>query len=161
MRIAVMSDSHGEETNLRWLLEQCWKLTGPIDAYIHLGDGAYDFAKAEKFIHNRDPQAKLIGVCGNNDYGMDLPTATVERFGGVRVFITHGHRYFVKRTFDSLDLAARQQNCSIALFGHTHQQWMEMRSILLLNPGSVMNDRMALIEIDEKGDIVPQLLEFS
>ena len=44
MRIIVLSDTHGEETTVRWLLEQAWKTLGPVDAYLHCGDGAGDAA---------------------------------------------------------------------------------------------------------------------
>lgn len=161
MIIAVMSDTHGGVDNVRWLLEQVWKYTGPIDAYVHLGDGAYDFEQLESFIRARDPQAKMYGVRGNNDWGsMDIPDTRIETFGGVRMLLTHGHRYHVRATYDCVDLAARERGCRIALFGHTHVQDMEMRSILLLNPGSTNNDRMALIHIDDKGDIRPELIEY-
>ena len=35
MRIIVLSDTHGEETTVRWLLEQAWRTLGPVDAYLH------------------------------------------------------------------------------------------------------------------------------
>ena len=155
-----MSDSHGEETNLRWMLEQLWKLSGPIDAYVHLGDGVRDFERAEKFIRAHDPEAKMIAVAGNNDFSVNVPETRIERLGGVRFLLTHGHRYHVKRTYDVLDLAARENGCAMALFGHTHSQTLEMHGVPLLNPGSVQNDRMALIDIDSRGDIRPQLLVF-
>ena len=161
MTIAVMSDTHGGIDNVRWLLEQVWKHTGPIDAYLHLGDGIYDFTNLESFIRRRDPQAKMIAVRGNNDWGtMDIPETRVLTLGGLKILMTHGHRYHVRATYDCVDLAARENGCQVALFGHTHVQMMEMRSILLLNPGSTNNDRMALIHVDESGDYRPELIEY-
>ena len=39
MRALVLSDIHGEESRLRWMLEETWKMTGKIDGYFFLGDG--------------------------------------------------------------------------------------------------------------------------
>ena len=47
MRALVLSDIHGEESQLRWMLEETWKMTGKIDGYFFLGDGVDDFAQAE------------------------------------------------------------------------------------------------------------------
>ena len=161
MKIAVLSDTHGDEQNVRWLLEQVWKDSGPIDAYLHLGDGVYDFNRLQQFIRAHDPSAMLFAVRGNCDIGVnDEPETRVVRLGGVGLFMSHGHRYYVKQTYDYIDRAAQERGCAVALFGHTHVQTMEMRSVLLLNPGSATNDRMALIEIDEKGDIRPHLIEY-
>ena len=55
MRALVLSDIHGEESQLRWMLEETWKMTGKIDGYFFLGDGVDDFAQAENFIRRRDP----------------------------------------------------------------------------------------------------------
>lgn len=54
MRALVLSDIHGEESQLRWMLEETWKMTGKIDGYFFLGDGVDDFAQAENFIRRRD-----------------------------------------------------------------------------------------------------------
>ena len=47
LRALVLSDIHGDDTGLRWLLEQVWKDVGPIDAYLCLGDGVRDFERVE------------------------------------------------------------------------------------------------------------------
>ena len=161
MRIAVMSDSHGDETNLRWLLEQLWKKTGKIDGYLHMGDGVNDLWRLEQFIRRRDPGCAMCAVKGNNDYGTDDPEMRVVCYGNVQFFMTHGHRYHVKESYMYLDYAARERGCKVALFGHTHCPAMEQGEILLLNPGSTRNDRIALIDIDEKGEVHPQLLSFA
>jgi len=68
MRALVLSDIHGEESQLRWMLEETWKMTGKIDGYFFLGDGVDDFAQAENFIRRRDPDALMLDVRGNNDF---------------------------------------------------------------------------------------------
>ena len=159
MRVIVLSDSHGEDTNLRWMLEQCWRMVGPVDAYIHCGDGARDFQRLENFIRARDGHALLIGVKGNCDFFDDVPEITQITLGGVRILVTHGHRFQVKRTYAALDMEAKQRKCRVALFGHTHQPWIEQRHALLVNPGSAADDHLALLEI-ENGKVQAQLMDF-
>lgn len=150
MRCIVISDSHGREDNLRWMLEQCWKTVGPVDCYLHCGDGAFDFQRLENFIRRRDEHAFLQGVRGNCDFGIpNLMEKQVLSLGGASILLTHGHRYHVKSTLTELDDAAREHGCTIALFGHTHQPLMEQRRTLLINPGSAADGRMALLELNE------------
>lgn len=150
MRALVLSDSHGEEHTLRWMLEQAWKTVGPVDAYIHCGDGAWDFARLENFIRARDEHAVMYGVRGNCDFmAHDLPDFRHIGFGGARILVTHGHLYGVKSTFARLNDAAREHECSIVLFGHTHKACVETGRALLVNPGSAADGRMALLEVND------------
>lgn len=159
MKVIVVSDSHGEENNLRWLLEQCWKYVGPVGAYIHLGDGARDFQRLENFIRARDEHALLIGVKGNCDFFEDVPEITQATLGGVPILMTHGHRFQVKSTYAALDMEARQRGCQVALFGHTHRACMEQRHALLVNPGSAASDSLAILTIDN-GQVKAELMDF-
>lgn len=160
MRALVLSDSHGEESTLRWMLEQAWKTVGPVDAYIHCGDGAADFARLENFIRARDEHAAMVGVRGNCDFmAHDLTDVKILGLGGANILVTHGHLYGVKSSFARLDDAAKEHGCSIALFGHTHKPCVEPRWALLVNPGSAADGRMALLEIND-GKPCVQLLCF-
>lgn len=160
MRCIVLSDTHGDDSTVRWMLEQAWKTIGPVDCYLHCGDGAHDFARLENFIRARDEHASMYGVRGNCDFGVpDVPDQLVLHLGGAKVLLTHGHRYHVKSTYSYLDQAARENECSIVLFGHTHRADMEMRSALLINPGSGADGRLALLEIN-KGQPRFSLMEF-
>jgi len=150
MRAIVLSDSHGAEDTLRWMLTECWKQVGPVDAYLHCGDGAREFARLAAFLHARDEHALLMGVRGNCDFACrDVPETQVLSLGGARIFMTHGHLYRAKATLLDLDYAARERECSITLFGHTHQPCVETRGTLMINPGSAADSRLALLEVDE------------
>lgn len=159
MRVLIMSDSHGDDFGLRWLLEECWKLVGPIDAYIHLGDGALDFQRVENFIRTRDPHALTYQVKGNCDMGVDLPEVQEIALGGVKLLATHGHRYQVKSTFTPIDVEAHHRLCAAALFGHTHQAYIEQRRTLLVNPGSARGDTLAMLKI-ENGQVSAEIMHF-
>ena len=83
-RALILSDIHGEENNLRWLLEEVWKTVGPIDAYICLGDGVRDFERAESFIRNRDEHATMYAVRGNCDFISSCPERLMIHLGGLK-----------------------------------------------------------------------------
>lgn len=159
MRVLVMSDTHGEDFGLRWLLEECWKLTGPIDVYVHCGDGAMDFQRVENFIRARDGRAILYQVKGNCDFGVDLPEVTELTLGGVKLLLTHGHRFQVKSTYTPLDVEAHHRGCAAALFGHTHQPYIGQHRTLLVNPGSARGDTLALLKI-ENGSVSAEIMTF-
>ena len=159
MRVIVLSDSHGEENNLRWMLEQCWRWVGPVDAYIHCGDGARDFQRVANFIRTRDEHALLIGVRGNCDFFEDVPELEVITLEGAKLLITHGHRFQVKSTYAALDIEAKRRGCAAALFGHTHIPCVEQRNTLLVNPGSACGDTLALLTI-EQGVVKAEIMDF-
>lgn len=149
MRALVLSDIHGDLTTLRWLLEQVWKQTGPIDGYFCLGDGVRDFQHMENFIRARDENALLVAVCGNCDWGVDVPEREIISFGGANIYLTHGHYHRVKSTLTYLKDAARDAQCTIALYGHTHVPDVEPGVPMLVNPGAAKDDRCALLEVTD------------
>lgn len=147
-RALILSDIHGEVTNLRWLLEEVWKTVGPIDAYICLGDGVRDFAQIEGFLRSRDEHATMYAVKGNCDFVTNYPDRLVIRLGGLKIYMTHGHIHRVKSGLDYLYSAARAEDADIALYGHTHRADVEYTSPWMINPGAAENDCCALLEID-------------
>ncbi|MBQ3157327.1 MAG: YfcE family phosphodiesterase [Clostridia bacterium] len=147
-RALILSDIHGEENGLRWMLEEVWKTVGPIDAYLCLGDGVRDFDRAESFIRRRDPHAAMIAVRGNCDFVADYPERRVIPFGGLKLYMTHGHIHRVKSGLDYLYGAARAEGADIALYGHTHRANVEYTTPWLINPGAAKDDCCALLEID-------------
>ena len=148
IRALILSDIHGETTTFRWLLEEVWKQTGPIDAYICLGDGVRDFDNAEAFIRSRDPNATMYAVKGNCDFVTDEPDRLTIHLGGLKIFLTHGHVQRVKSGLDYLISAARTAGADVALYGHTHRANVEYFTPWLLNPGAVKDDCCALLEIE-------------
>ena len=130
MRILITSDSHRNTLALKRAAESA----KPFDAFIFLGDGEDDYNAVTMSLAGIDTYA----VRGNNDYDSRLVrTATVE-IGGRRFLLTHGHRYGIKRGFEDLADAADQNNCTVALFGHTHRRhFSQMNGVYLFNPGSV------------------------
>ena len=135
MRVGVFSDSHGDHEALDELLERM----GVLDAACFLGDVARDAEHLRERLEAMPNQPPLYAVRGNNDYysTCTLPWELLIELGGVRIYMTHGHRLV-----SLMNLAYKAQECGaqVALFGHTHQALCEtVQGVLLLNPGSAGN----------------------
>ena len=131
MRIIVFSDSHGNYSALRDVVE---KHRDEADFFIHLGDGEREFER----IAQEYPALELRGVRGNCDWASTGKLTDALRVSGRKVFFTHGHIFHVKAELDSLKQTARGLGATIALFGHTHIAFTEYDDgLYLLNPGSI------------------------
>ncbi len=130
MRIIVMSDSHGNFSAVRAIVE---KNLGFADMFIHLGDGEKDVAHIKSLY----PEIDFRNVRGNCDSDELLPDSDIIEADGVKLFCAHGHKYTVSLTPDRLCLAARLAGCKIALYGHTHARDCRFEEGLhIMNPGS-------------------------
>ena len=89
----------------------------------------------------------MYAVRGNCDFAAGYQDRLVIPFGGLKIYMTHGHIHHVKSGLDYLISAARGEGVDIALYGHTHRADVEYTTPWLLNPGAVMNDRCALLEV--------------
>ena len=118
-----------------------------------------DLERLRSWILKRNAGAQFWTVQGNCDYGADLPVSLKLDLEGVRIFVAHGHTYYVKTTLAELDAASRNERCSLTLYGHTHIPNWEMRSTLMVNPGSATNGRAALITV-QHGQSDAKLLEY-
>ena len=158
-RVGVFSDSHGDTESLELLL----RMMGHVDAVCFLGDVAGDAEYLGERLGAQAHRPPLFAVRGNNDYWGDcgLPWERVEKIGGVKVHLEHGHR----RGLQALRYLALEEGARIALFGHTHYPYCEENGgVLLLNPGSAGNycrggrARAALLEIDGESVSVKQYM---
>lgn len=152
MKILIVSDTHGKHMNLdRALEKEC-----PIDMFIHLGDveGGEDYIDAvvecEKHV-----------VKGNNDFFSELPREEEFYIGSRKVFITHGHNYFVSLDPEQIREEGRARQADIVMFGHTHRPYLDEESdMIVLNPGSLSYPRQEgrkssymILEINENGEM--------
>jgi len=120
MKIVIFSDNHRDIESVRWIVA-----TNPdADRIISLGD-------SEMREHELTNMG-IFGVKGNYPFEPDFPYDMVMEFEGWRVFMTHGHRYYVKSGTYNLYHEARNQNCQVALFGHTHQAFIKNEDGILL-----------------------------
>lgn len=152
MRILVISDSHGKNDDVKRVLEQ----VGEIDMFIHLGD-----------VERGPDYIKELAGCethmisGNNDYDIDLPDSDTFMIGDKKVFITHGHRFYVGGGVEHLKQYAIESGYDIVMYGHTHVPYLERTpEVTILNPGSISYPRQdgrqhtfMIIEVDNKGEL--------
>lgn len=128
MKILVLSDSHRTLQYMQLAVEQ-----EKPDHVIHLGDHCADADKLERLY----PTLPILSVRGNCDHDPTAREEILAEFRGVRILLCHGHRYGVKNGLLSYELAARQAQVQVALFGHTHCAYCEeYNGLWLLNPGS-------------------------
>ena len=135
MRVGVFSDSHGDSQALDELLEKM----GHLDAACFLGDVARDAEYLQSRLAAMPGQPDFYAVRGNNDYysTCQLPWELLIELGGVRIYMTHGHRLVSDM---SLVYKAQEHGASVAMFGHTHVPYCAVeQGVLLLNPGSAGN----------------------
>ncbi len=68
--------------------------------------------------------------------------------------MTHGHNQRVKFGIDNLLWSAREENCDIVVFGHTHNPLSTyIGNIHILNPGALKDGFYGVIDITDKGII--------
>lgn len=152
-RVLVVSDSHDMDENVQKAIDKA----GKIDLMIHLGDMGYDCRKIE---HMAGVPTYL--VAGNNDYDSFLKDKCIIYIGSHKCLLVHGHRQNVHYGVDRVRYLALENECDIAMYGHTHVPFLEEdpNGVTILNPGSLTfprqsgRDRTFLImEIDEDENI--------
>lgn len=127
--IVVISDTHGNMsrlTQLRRIFEEC-------DFIIHLGDTSGDGARIRSEFGD-----KTILINGNCDFSKTGDDERVLEIENVKIFATHGHLYSVKTTLSKLKDRAKELDCKVALYGHTHvAREDEIDGVTLINPGNM------------------------
>ena len=130
MRILVVSDVHGNSRALAQAIEQ----QPEARTVVFLGDGLRQAEDAADEYTDRT----FYMVPGNCDFASTLPPVRQETFGGRRFYFTHGHVHDVKYGLYRLEMAARQAEAEVVLFGHTHCPFEDYADgLYMLNPGSL------------------------
>ena len=126
------------------------------DAIVHLGD-YYDDGETLAQLY---PHIELHHVPGNCDRYRCPPwvhATLCYDVGGVRLYMTHGHKQNVKIHTALLESEARAMHAKAALYGHTHVAECRKTDdgMYIINPGSAGygGGRAALIET-ENGQIL-------
>ena len=155
MKILVLSDSHGNTLALKKVI----KRHTDIKHIFFLGDFSADIEMIRD-----DFKDKIFNtVKGNCDFSSSQKSKDITTIENTRIFYCHGHNYGVKYTTEDILAAAKENNCTLALFGHTHKAVISYRdSVYLVNPGSVSFSRegansYAVIDITPKG-IMPSIV---
>lgn len=154
MKLLILSDSHKNMNYMCAAVER-----EQPDRIIHLGDHEQDAMRLAALY----PHIPLLSVCGNCDFGTS-PERIVIELEGVRLYLTHGHTLRVKYGLLRAELAAREENCNLLLFGHTHQSLFDCyNGLWLCNPGSCSGKgriTYAVLELSD-GQIQGRICDFS
>ena len=148
--LGVISDTHGAAgtlSNIMLMLEY-----KKVEGIIFLGDGHRDTEPYEAAF------PRFYRVKGNCDWSCNYPGEELIRPFGVPVFITHGHRYYVKDDTGLITMEALSRGAKAALFGHTHIPYLSYDGgMCIMNPGSAADGRYGLLRIYEKGLVEGEL----
>lgn len=157
MKILIVSDTHRNLENFIKVLD----CVQPVDMVIHLGDVEGD----EDYIQEL-AGCPLEIVAGNNDFFSDLPREKELELEGHRIFMTHGHYYYVAMGIEDIKREAASRGCDIVLFGHTHRPVIDYGdSVIAMNPGSLSYPRQEgrrpsyiMMEIDDSGEVDAEII---
>lgn len=151
MKVLIVSDTHKRNAIFYDVLE----MVGPVDLIIHCGDteGAeYEF---ESLV-----ECPIHMVAGNNDFFSRLPGELELMIGKYKVWITHGHQYYVSMGNQILKDEAKMRGIDIVFYGHTHRPVIDIGpDVTVVNPGSLSYPRQegrqpsyVLMDIDREGE---------
>ena len=155
-RILILSDSHGRTANVLAAIRK----EKPFDLLVHLGDIQGSTEEIQK-----EAGTSCFFVMGNCDYDPNLPSYTVFQIGRHKCFAAHGHRQHVSFGTENLEKTALENDCQVAMYGHTHvPDIRQKKNLLILNPGSISLPRQTgfaktyiLLSVDEAGELVPEI----
>lgn len=149
-KILIVSDTHRKNDNYFALLERL----APLDMVIHCGD-----TEGSEYAISQAADCPVQIVSGNNDFFSDLPRELEFEIGRYRVWVTHGHTYYVSMGSERIKQEARERGVDIVMYGHTHRPCLDVeKDLTALNPGSISYPRQdghrpsyIIMELDETG----------
>lgn len=134
MKVLIVSDTHRKNENYFRALE----LTRP-DLVIHCGD-----AEGAEYVLSNGTDCPVQIVLGNNDFFSYLPRELDLVLGAYKVWVTHGHNYYVSMGNEVLKREAMARDVDIVLYGHTHKPVVDRKGgVIAVNPGSLSYPRQA------------------
>lgn len=120
----VFSDVHGDYQ----AFEKIVNFANKSDGLFFAGDGI-NLLLSEP---NNDDWYCVRGNC--DQVGLEEKIVEIE---GVNILLVHGHNHGVKSSYLRLLYYAKQKNCNVVIFGHTHIPFVgDEDGVLLINPGS-------------------------
>lgn len=132
MKILIVSDTHKKNDNYFKVL----KMHKP-DMVIHCGD-----AEGCEYAIANAADCPVHIVLGNNDFFSELPRELELDIAGCRVWVTHGHNYYVSLGNERIKQEAIAKGMDIVVYGHTHRPVVDIGDkVIALNPGSLSYPR--------------------
>ena len=151
MRVLIVSDTHRQNDNFLRVVER----ERPIDLVIHCGD-----SEGSEYLICESSGCPVHIVCGNNDFFSELPREKEFMLGKYKVWLTHGHNYYVSMDNHTIKTEARARGVDIVMYGHSHRPIVDYdKEIIAVNPGSLTYPRQEgrkpsfiIMEIDDCGE---------
>ena len=151
MKILIVSDTHRNNINYLKVVER----TGPLDMVVHCGD-----IEGSELVISKAAGCPVEMVQGNNDFFSELPREKEFMVGQYKVWLTHGHNYYIAMNSEIIKQEARVREVDIVMCGHTHKPVVDiMNDLTLINPGSISYPRQEnrkpsyiIMEIDGAGE---------
>lgn len=132
MKVLIVSDTHRKNSNYYKVVDM-----HKPDMIIHCGDAEGE----EEALISASPCPVHI-VMGNNDFFSDLPREIELEIEDKKMFVTHGHNYYVSMGTENIKREAIARGMDIVVFGHTHRPVVEIdNDIIAINPGSLSYPR--------------------
>lgn len=151
MKILIVSDTHHSNDNYLKVIQK----TKPVDMVIHCGD-----IEGSEYLIAKSAGCPVQMVMGNNDFFSDLPREKEFCVGKYKIWLTHGHTYYVSMSNETIKREARERGVDIVMYGHSHRPVIDIdRGITAINPGSLTYPRQEgrrpsfiIMDIDKNGD---------
>ncbi len=151
MKILVVSDTHRKNENYFKVLQ----MHRP-DMVIHCGD-----AEGSEYALTESANCPVQIVLGNNDFFSDLPRELEFNVGPYKVWVTHGHNYYVYMGSEKIKREAIAKGVDIVMYGHTHRPVIDSEGdVIAINPGSLSYPRQdghkpsyIIMEIDKNDEV--------
>ena len=132
MKVLIVSDTHRKNENYFKVL----KIHNP-DMVIHCGD-----AEGSEYVLSEAAGCPVQIVLGNNDFFSYLPRELDLKIGPFKVWVTHGHNYYVSMGNEVIKREAAARGVDIVMYGHTHKPVVDRKGkVIAVNPGSLSYPR--------------------
>ena len=151
MKVLIISDTHHRNENYLKVLDK----VEPVDMVIHCGD-----IEGSEYLIAQRAGCPVEMVMGNNDFFSELPREKEFYIGKYKVWLTHGHHYYVSMSNEVIKGEARERGVDIVMYGHSHKPVVDRETDLIaLNPGSLTYPRQEgrlpsyiIMELDKEGE---------
>lgn len=132
MKVLIVSDTHRKNENYFQVVNR-----EKPDMVIHCGD-----AEGSEYALTEAAGCPVYIVLGNNDFFSNLPRELDLEIGPYKVWVTHGHNYYVSMGSEHIKREALVRGVDIVMYGHSHRPVVEKSgNVTAVNPGSLSYPR--------------------
>ena len=151
MKVLIVSDTHRKNENYFVAVNR-----EKPDMVIHCGD-----AEGSEYALTEATGCPVYIVLGNNDFFSNLPRELDLEIGPYKVWVTHGHNYYVSMGSEHIKREALVRGVDIVMYGHSHRPVVEKSgNVTVVNPGSLSYPRQegrrpsyVVMELGEKDEL--------